>query len=365
MHFSSFLTHRSTGPEQDGAVIQEMLGHAVDCAARGFDAIFVPDHHFTGYAPAASDGFMVQSYLAALLPDTHLGFSVQSLPLHSPVRFAERVALLDHLAKGKILVGVGSGTKPEEMIGFGVAYADTKRLSVDNLDIADRLWAKRPDDEPVVFDNGQYRGAVVSRVVPTPYTRPRPRLMYVAQRPESVARAARLAAPVFLPGFTPPHFAGGDPVPHVRKYLSNYLDALHAAGHPQEAIDRALEWTTVTYQFVHVAESDERADAELKAILADYQEQIGREHAANKGAEAVMGVPLRDPEVVRSQAWQDTWCLWGSPDTVARQVRQYADLGIGNLLCGFMGGPTTPERVRLGNRSLELFATEVMPRFQD
>ncbi|MEW2445709.1 LLM class flavin-dependent oxidoreductase [Micromonospora marina] len=364
MRFSSFLTHRSTAPAHDGEVIAAMVTHAEACAAAGFDAIFVPDHHFTGYAPAACDGFMLQSYLAARLPGMHFGFSVQSMPLHHPVRFAERVALLDHLTQGRVLVGVGSGTKPEEMIGFGVPYADSKHLSVDNLDIVERLWAKQPSDEPVVFDNGHYRGAVVSRLVPGPHTRPRPRLMYVAHRPESVERAARQAAPVFVPGFTPPAFAGGDPYPHVAKYLARYLDALRAAGHDDGTVARCLDWTTHTYQFVHVAETDEQADAELKLLLGQYQEAVTREHAANRGAEAVMGVPLRDPEVVRSQAWQDTWCLWGSPQTVVEKLARYADLGIGNVLCGFMGGPLTPERERLGARSLDLFAREVMPRLR-
>jgi len=364
MHFSSFLTQRSTGPDHDGLVIDAMISHAIDCERLGFDAIFVPDHHFTGYAPAASDGFMLQSYLAALLPRMHFGFSVQSLPLHHPVRFAERVALLDHLTLGKILVGVGSGTKPEEMIGFGVAYEDTQRLSVANLDIVEKLWALEPGDPPFQFDNDRYQGAVVSRVVPQPYTRPRPRLMFVTHRQESIDRAARLGAPVFLPGFTPPAFAGGDPYPHVKKHLTAYLTALEKAGQTPAVVAECLEWTTHTYQFVHVAETDEKADQELKLILAEYQQQVRREHAANLGAEAVMGVPLRDPEVVASQAWQDTWCLYGSPTTVTETLQKYANLGVGNILCGLMGGPLTEQRMELGNQSLDLFAKEVMPHFE-
>ena len=52
------------------------------------------------------DSFILAGYLAARLPDMHFGFSVVSVPLHHPVRFTERVNVLDHLTKGKLLVGL-------------------------------------------------------------------------------------------------------------------------------------------------------------------------------------------------------------------------------------------------------------------
>ena len=48
------------------------------------------------------------------------------------------------------------------MIGLGINYKDTKTLTDSNMAIVEQLWAKQPGDEPVVFDNGHYKGAVVS-----------------------------------------------------------------------------------------------------------------------------------------------------------------------------------------------------------
>ncbi|SFT07927.1 LLM class flavin-dependent oxidoreductase [Saccharopolyspora flava] len=365
MHFSAFLTTRSAGPESDRAVIEAMVEHATDAERLGFDAVFLPDHHFTGYAPPASDPMMFAAYLAAKLPRLHFGFSVQTIPLHHPVRFAERLNLIDQLTDGKVLVGTGSGTTPEEMIGLGVRYQDTKELSVSNLDVVERLWAKRPGDEPVEFDNGHYRGSVVSRIVPAPHSPDGPQLMSVAQRPSSTRRAAEQAQPAFIPAFTPPAIDDAKPMEHLRHYYAAYREALEAAGHSEERVARALEWTTHTYQHVHVADSDAQAEDEFQRLMEQYQGAIEREHVANKAAEAITGVELRPHPDARKPGYQGTWCLWGSPATVTEKLREVADLGIGNVLGGFLGGPLTPDRVELGRKSMRLFATEVMPKFRE
>ncbi|WP_236672167.1 LLM class flavin-dependent oxidoreductase [Croceicoccus sp. YJ47] len=135
MRFSVFLNARAMRPEDDRKLIKDLEKHALKARDCGFDAIFMPDHHFNGYMPIASDSFIFAAYLAAQMPDMHFGFSVVSVPLHHPVRLAERINILDQLTDGKLLVGVGSGTTPEEMIGLGVNYADrrTSPIAISKL----------------------------------------------------------------------------------------------------------------------------------------------------------------------------------------------------------------------------------------
>jgi len=110
MKFSVFLNARSMAPEADRQLMLDLESHALLAADLGYEAIFLPDHHFNGYMPVASDSFIFAAYLAAKMPQMHFGFSVVSVPLHHPVRFAERINVLDQLTQGKLLVGVGSGT---------------------------------------------------------------------------------------------------------------------------------------------------------------------------------------------------------------------------------------------------------------
>ena len=199
MRFSVFLNARTMSADADKQLIIDLEQHALLAGKLGFDAIFLPDHHFNGYMPVASDSYMFASYLAAKLPDMHFGFSVTSVPLHHPVRFVERINILDHLTKGKLLVGIGSGTTPEEMIGFGVNYKDAGRIAEENLQAAEALWKKTISDAPEELD-GFHKGRVLQRIAPAPYGQKHARLMPVAMKEISATRAAVNGWPAYIPG---------------------------------------------------------------------------------------------------------------------------------------------------------------------
>lgn len=366
MRFSVFLNARSMAPEEDRALIKDLEGHATRAAALGFDAIFLPDHHFNGYMPIASDSYMFAAYLAAKLPQMYFGFSITSVPLHHPVRFVERINILDQLTDGKLLVGVGSGTTPEEMIGFGVNYQDAGAIADRNLAVAEQLWAKRVEDPAVEIDNGPYKGRVLQRIAPAAYTPRHARLMPVAMKETSARRAAENGWPAFIPAFTPPVIGGTEPLKHVTKHFTAYRTMLEAAGHAPEIVADALSWSTHTYQVVHVAETDEQARTELLEILASYQEAIEREAAFNARAETDGANKKTDrtPNAL-TEDWIGTWCLYGSPETVIEHLKPYVALGIGNILCGTTTGPLTAERLRYADQTLELLSTRVMPALRD
>ena len=42
-------------------------------------------------------------------------------------------------------------------------------------------------------------------------------------------------------------------------------------------------------------------------------------------------------------------------------LKPYADLGIGNILCGTTTGPLTEQRLALGNQTLRLLGDKVIP----
>lgn len=364
MRFSVFLNGRTTAPEQDRQFILDTIDHAGRAEALGFDAVFLPDHHFTGYMPVASDPMMFAAYLSARFPKLHFGFSVTSVPLHSPVRFVERVNILDQLTGGKLLVGVGSGTTPEEMIGFGVNYKEASRVAEANLAIAEQLWAKKLSDAPVAFENGPHKGEVLQRIAPAAFTPGHARLMPVAMKESSARRAAKHGWPAFIPAFTPPKIGGTEPLAHATKYFTAYRDMLLSAGHADATVRDALSWTTHTYQCVHIADSDAQAREELEKILTSYQAAVDREKLYGDKAEVDESNTKTDrTPMALTEDWIATWCLYGSAKTVAEHLEPYAALGIGNILCGTTTGPLTPQRLDWANRTLDLLASEVMPRF--
>jgi hypothetical protein len=151
--------------------------------------------------------------------------------------------------------------------------------------------------------------------------------MPVAMKESSARRAAENGWPAYIPAFTPPNIGGTEPFTHVKKYFDAYHALLMGAGHSEDTVAAALDWTTHTYQCVHIAESDEQAREELEVILRAYQDAVEREaefnaraesNAANKKSDRAVGrldrhlVPLwfarngdRTPRSVRrTRHWQ-------------------------------------------------------------
>ena len=77
----------------------------------GFDEAWVGEHHSAGYEIIASPELFLAD-LAARTRQIRLGTGVVSLPYHSPLMVAERMNQLDHLTRGRAMLGVGPGLLP-------------------------------------------------------------------------------------------------------------------------------------------------------------------------------------------------------------------------------------------------------------
>src|ERR1700732_1151025 len=109
MKFGDFLFPDCRDPARDGAVIEETLREAALADELGADMIWLAEHHFDGISVYA-DPMVLAGALAASLKHAGLGFAVIQTALHHPIRLAEQMALLDHLTKGKLVVGLGRGS---------------------------------------------------------------------------------------------------------------------------------------------------------------------------------------------------------------------------------------------------------------
>ena len=84
------------------------------------------------------------------------------------------------------------------------------------------------------------------------------------------------------------------------------------------------------------------------------------------------GPVVKTPTATPDQAKADTYAkggdmratIAGTPDTVAAKVKQLADMGINHLHLRFLG-EWAGETRHICKESAELFAKEVLPRFDD
>jgi len=79
----------------------------------GFDAVWLAEHHFTGYSVCPSV-HMMGVHVANHTKRLRIGMAVSLAAFYHPLRLAEEVALLDMLSGGRVNWGAGRGFDPVE-----------------------------------------------------------------------------------------------------------------------------------------------------------------------------------------------------------------------------------------------------------
>ena len=79
----------------------------------GYDEAWLGEHHSAGTEISASPEIMIAT-AAERTRHIRLGTGVVSVSYHNPLWMAERIVLLDHLTRGRVMFGLGSGSLPTD-----------------------------------------------------------------------------------------------------------------------------------------------------------------------------------------------------------------------------------------------------------
>jgi len=104
----------------------------------GYDEAWIGEHHSTGTEIIASP----EIFIAAAAQRTRhirLGTGVTSIAYHNPLWVADRIVLLDHMTRGRVMLGMGPGSLPTDSAMIGLTPTDTRELLDVNVDIIVRL----------------------------------------------------------------------------------------------------------------------------------------------------------------------------------------------------------------------------------
>ncbi|MEV5751096.1 TIGR03619 family F420-dependent LLM class oxidoreductase [Actinoallomurus sp. NPDC052308] len=151
---------------------------------------------YGGFAPPAPlpeayavvyDPLETLSHVAARTSRIRLGTSVIAAPLHPPVVLARRLATLDVLSGGRLVVGLGQGWMAHEFAVAGVPRERRGARFAEHLAAMRAVWG--PD--PVRFE-GEFYEIPESQIGPKPVRPGGPALLAGAVARAAVERAARL-----------------------------------------------------------------------------------------------------------------------------------------------------------------------------
>lgn len=157
MKFGYFanVTNRTHKPYAQ--LIAEQIELAQFCDRTGWDSIWYTEHHFSyeGFE-AVPNPVMMSTWAAAHTKRIRLGQAANIITYWHPLRFAEDLAMLDHMSGGRVEVGVGRGIYGREAIQLNKS-ADTRnpaqnfRIFAESLEIIRRAWSN-----PYFEFNGEF-----------------------------------------------------------------------------------------------------------------------------------------------------------------------------------------------------------------
>lgn len=171
----------------------EVVGLGVRAEALGFDSVWV-NHHVlnVGYVrdrlrdKPYHDALVILTWLAARTSRVTVGTSVLVMPYLHPMVLAKELSTLDHLSGGRLVLGVGAGSLPEENAALGAPYQNRGLYCDEFLAVLRKLWTEQAASfagEFFAFDG------VIS--APKPLQKPGPPIVVGGNRPPALRRAAR------------------------------------------------------------------------------------------------------------------------------------------------------------------------------
>ncbi|MEN9806786.1 MAG: hypothetical protein RL756_1306 [Pseudomonadota bacterium] len=119
IRFGAFLAPHHPIGEHPTLQFRRDLDLAAHLDQLGFDEFWCGEHHSSGWETIASP----ELFLAAAGERTHtirLGTGVVSLPYHHPFNVAQRIVQLDHMTRGRAILGTGPGALPSDAHMLGI-----------------------------------------------------------------------------------------------------------------------------------------------------------------------------------------------------------------------------------------------------
>src|SRR5262245_30840662 len=114
----------------DGQVYREDTQLAVLADELGFDVVWAVEHHFYDYS-FCPDNTVWLAGIVAQTSRVDVGTAAVIMPWNDPLRVAEKIALLDHIAAGRLRFGMGRGLSRREYSHFSGIGMDESRARFD------------------------------------------------------------------------------------------------------------------------------------------------------------------------------------------------------------------------------------------
>jgi alkanesulfonate monooxygenase SsuD/methylene tetrahydromethanopterin reductase-like flavin-dependent oxidoreductase (luciferase family) len=342
MRFGTFSYNQARPWVPERQAFEELIEQILLTERLGFDEAWFAEHHHSDYGMLASPNLIIAS-LAQRTRRLRLGNLVNVLPLYDPMRLAEECAMLDILTSGRLNVGLGRGV-PRDDLKHGLDRDTAQARFEEGIEILLRAWT-----EETFTYSGKAWNYVDIMCRPRPLQRPHPPIYYGATSPDSPAMVARRGWNLAL----------------SRQPLASCAHAIQTYRAERAALGNG-SGDAILVRDIYVADTDEQAWAEAAPQIARFW-QLATDNVWRGDSVSMDELPRFTERfayfpggltVKRLDEWGTS--LIGCPETVLNKAHEIIATARPDSLVGmFSFGGLSHEQV---TRSIELFATRVMPR---
>lgn len=323
----------------------------------GFQEAWIGEHITERWENAPAPDLLIAKALA-LTENIRLGTGVTLLALHHPVYLAHRLAMLDHMARGRFQWGIGAGGLASDLAILGLDPSqptEVRSRAAEVLDVVLKMWAS----EGTFHYHGQHFNIEAPPLDPTkergyymkPYQQPHPPIAVAASTPNS--SSMRLAGERGWMPMTSSLLS--------RTYLPTHWQTVtDGAASAQRTADRR-QWRIARDIFVAPtpALARERARTVLgrNYITHQHPNRVGTIQMQSTKLDASMPDEAVDVDYLMEHVW-----LVGDAAEVADKIQQLYDEcgGFGTLLCITVDS----DEAAWDHESLRLLMEQVAPRVE-
>ena len=323
----------------------------------GYHEAWVGEHITEVWENAPVPELLIAQALA-LTENIILATGVTMLPLHHPVDTAHRIAMLDHMARGRFYWGIGVRSLPTDLHLYGVEYNsmdEVREQGQEALDVILRLW--EAEDGHFGYEGKYYQvhapetdPELERRLYFKPYQKPHPPIGVAATTPggDTIRMAGER-------GWIP---MTNLPSQHVPQLWQTMEDAAAGAGRTADRGELRLG------RDVYVGKTPQSAREEAREVLGrpfNEHQWINRK-AGNMLGALKLDPNMSDEDVDVDYMMENVWIV-GDPQECADKIRQHYEEvgGFGHLLTI----THDPDDHSLMQNSMRRLAEEVAPLVED
>lgn len=343
MRFGTFIAPHHPVGEHPTLQFERDLQMCEQFDQLGYDEVWIGEHHSGGWETIGHP----EMFLAAAAQRTHrimLATGVVSVPYHHPYNVAGRIAQLDHLSRGRAILGTGPGALPSDARTFGIDTELLRDRQDEAIGVIQRLLTS---DEPITHESDWFSLNEAFLQI-----KPLQEHLEIATASSISPSGMKLAGKYGLGVISVASYSeeGLAALPTQWSFAETYA-AESGATVNRDNWRVMMPW--------HICETREQAIAEVKDGLLHWHNGYNVETLMRPGSEYV------DPKnadgfienmIARGGA------IIGTPDDAVDAIAKLYELtgGFGTLV-GFVHDWAPPEAL---SRSYDMFARYVIPKVQ-